>query len=93
MARKLDIETYNQKHDFTKTLTHKLLGYALGRSLQLSDQPLLERMQAELEKNDYKLSALLDLVATSPQFRNQRCKDFAPSKFVADSSPPTGEKR
>ncbi len=71
----------NRKTDFTRTLSHKFLGYALGRSLQLSDQPLLERMQTELEKNDFKLSVLFDLVASSPQFRTQRCKDFTPAKF------------
>jgi len=49
----------------------------------LSDQPLLDKMQAELEKNDYKLSVLFDLVATSPQFRTQRCKDFTPAKYSA----------
>jgi hypothetical protein len=45
---------------------------------------LLDRMQAELDKNDYKLSTLFELAATSPQFRNQRCKDFSLSKFQAE---------
>src|SRR5262249_30806427 len=44
----------HRKADFARTLCQKFLGYALGRSLQLSDQPLLEKMQAELEqKNDH----------------------------------------
>jgi len=73
-----------RKAEFSRTLCQKFLGYALGRSLQLSDQPLLEKMQTELEKNDYKLSVLFDLVATSPQFRTQRCKDFSPTKFQAE---------
>jgi hypothetical protein len=80
-----------RKSDFTKTLGHKLLGYALGRSLQLSDQPLLARMQDELAKNDFKLSALFEVVATSPQFRNVRCKDFTPTKFRVETS--SGGKR
>lgn len=67
--------------DFSRTLCRKFLGYALGRSLQLSDQPLLEKMQVELEGHEYHLSALFELVATSPQFRNQRCQDFTPSRF------------
>lgn len=71
----------HRRHEFTRTLCHKFLGYALGRSLQLSDQPLLEHMQAELARNDFKLSTLFELVATSPQFRTQRCKDFTPSSF------------
>ena len=77
----------HRKADFTQTLCQKFLGYALGRSLQLSDQPLLDKMQAELEKNDYKLSALFELVATSPQFRNQRCQDFTPARFKAELTP------
>jgi hypothetical protein len=72
-----------RKADFARTLSHKFLGYALGRSLQLSDQPLLDAMQAELQKTDYKLSALFELVATSPQFRTQRAKDFAPANYKA----------
>jgi hypothetical protein len=76
----------HRRHEFTRTLCHKFLGYALGRSLQLSDQPLLEQMQVGLEKNDQGLSTLFELVATSHQFRTQRCKDFTPSKFKVDAS-------
>ena len=81
----------NRRQDFTKTLCHKFLGYALGRSLQLSDQPLLDKMQATLDQHDYQLSTLFELVTSSPQFRNQRCKDFTPTKFQAEL-PPGGEK-
>jgi Protein of unknown function (DUF1592)/Protein of unknown function (DUF1588)/Protein of unknown function (DUF1585)/Protein of unknown function (DUF1595) len=81
----------HRKTEFTKTLCQKFLGYALGRSLQLSDQPLLDRMQVELGRNDDKLSVLFELVATSPQFRTQRCKDFSPAKFSA-STPAGGPK-
>lgn len=72
----------HRKQDFTRTLGQKFLGYALGRSLLLSDQPLLETMQTELESQNDRLSALFELVATSPQFRNQRCRDFTPSRFT-----------
>ncbi|QJX00180.1 DUF1592 domain-containing protein [Frigoriglobus tundricola] len=75
----------SRKADFNRTLAHKFLGYALGRSLQLSDQPLLEQMEAELAKDGSKLSAVFELVATSPQFRTQRCKDFSPTKFRTDT--------
>ncbi len=88
-----EFATYLAKHrqsEFTRTLCQKFLGYALGRSLQLSDQPLLEKMQTELEKNDNKLSVLFDLVATSPQFRTQRCADFTPAKYTA---PPPGDRK
>lgn len=73
-----------RKAEFTRTLCQKFLGYALGRSLQLSDQVLLERMESELAKNDYKLSVLFDVVVNSPQFRTQRCKDFNQTKFITE---------
>ena len=73
-----------------KTLCHKFLGYALGRSLQLSDQALLEQMQAELDTNDYRFPALFELVATSPQFRNQRAQGLTSTRL--GSRPiPTGD--
>jgi hypothetical protein len=77
----------HRKAEFAHTLCQKFLGYALGRSLQLSDQPLLEEMEAALAKDDYKLSTLFELVATSPQFRTQRCKDFSPAKFQTANTP------
>ena len=74
--------------DFTKTLGRKFLGYALGRSLQFSDQPLLDTMQAKLKENDYRFATLFETVVTSPQFRNQRCRDFSATAF---SNEKTGE--
>jgi hypothetical protein len=74
-----------RKQDFTRTLCHKFLGYALGRSLQLSDGPLLEKMRADLPAHGYRLRALFELVAASPQFRNQRCRNFTPSRFKPDT--------
>jgi hypothetical protein len=75
----------SRKNEFTKTLNQKLLGYALGRSLQLSDHSLLEKMQADLNTNEDKLGALFETVITSPQFLNQRCRDFSASQFVNET--------
>ena len=79
----------HRKHEFTKTLCRKFLGYALGRSLELSDMVLLEKMQSDLEKNDYRFMTLFETVVLSPQFRNQRGRDFAPALSKND---PPGEK-
>src|SRR5262249_53375044 len=79
----------NRQHEFARTLCRKFLGYALGRSLELSDLALLEKMQANLEKNDYRFMTLFETVIASPQFRNQRGRDFAPA--ILNSEPP-GEK-
>ena len=50
----------------------KLLGYALGRGTQLSDEPLLEEMEQTLKKNDYRFAAVLETVVRSRQFREIR---------------------
>ncbi len=74
-----EFSEYLAKHrrsDFTRTLNRKLLGYALGRSLQLSDLVLLEKMEATLQETDYRCVPLIETVVTSPVFRNQRCRDF-----------------
>jgi len=62
----------NREKDFLDNLTQKLLVYALGRSLLLSDEPLIERMNARLVGNGYRISALIDAIVTSPQFLNRR---------------------
>ena len=79
----------HRKNEFTKTLSRKFLGYALGRSLELSDQVLLEKMQSELEKNEYRFMTLFETVVASPQFRNQRGREYAPALLKND---PMGEK-
>jgi hypothetical protein len=69
---------YVQRHrhkDFVRTLCRKFLGYALGRSVLLSDEPLLQQMESALEQNEYRFSALFATVVSSPQFRNQRGRD------------------
>ena len=48
-----------RRDEFVKTLCRKLLGYALSRSLLLSDQPLLEKMETTLHENGYKLGEVL----------------------------------
>ncbi len=67
----------NRKRDFVRTLCRKFLGYALGRSVMLSDSILLEQMEDALQRNDYRFSVLFETVVTSPQFRNQRGRDFS----------------
>jgi hypothetical protein len=69
------IKTHREK-DFVNTLCRKLLAYALGRSLQLSDEPLLERMTAEFTAKEHRFAVLIESIAGSPQFLNQRNPEF-----------------
>lgn len=66
----------HRRQDFVKTLCRRFLGYALGRSVVLSDQPLLMEMESALQKNDYRFSVLFELLVRSPQFRQQRGAGF-----------------
>ena len=66
----------DRREEFLQTLCRKFLGYALGRSVQLSDEPLLAEMKSRLAANDYRFSALFEVVVRSPQFRQQRGRDF-----------------
>ncbi|MCA9136230.1 MAG: DUF1592 domain-containing protein [Planctomycetales bacterium] len=62
----------HRRDDFVRTMCRKFLGYALGRSVLLSDQPLLDEMKDNLQKNDFRFSVLFETVVRSPQFRNRR---------------------
>jgi hypothetical protein len=64
-----------RRDHFMRQFCRKLLGYALGRGIQLSDEPLLARMQQTLKKNDHRFSALLEAVVQSRQFRDIRGRD------------------
>jgi hypothetical protein len=62
---------------FVRQFCKKLLGYSLGRSVQLSDEPLLAEMQAELKAKDYNVHSALDLIIQSRQFREIRGRETA----------------
>jgi hypothetical protein len=53
----------------------KLLGYSLGRSVILSDRPLLAEMQTQLRKNDYRFTAAVETIVRSKQFLDIRGHD------------------
>ncbi|MFN3648960.1 MAG: DUF1592 domain-containing protein [Armatimonadota bacterium] len=50
----------------------KLLGYSLGRAVQLSDEPLLTEMERKLAANGYRFSTAAELIVQSRQFRYKR---------------------
>ena len=62
---------------FVRQFCKKLLGYALGRSVQLSDEPLLTQMQTDLKSNDYKVLVALESIIHSRQFREIRGRETA----------------
>ena len=71
----LDYIREHRQKDFTGNLSRKLLAFALGRSLQLSDEPLIEQMQTKLTVEGYRFTPLVKMIVTSPQFLNKRRTD------------------
>ena len=63
---------YRREDDVIGNFSRKLLAYALGRSLMLSDEPLIEQMRTQLLANGYHFSSLIETIVTSPQFLNKR---------------------
>jgi hypothetical protein len=65
-----------KKDVIVRLFCRRLLGYALGRSVTLSDQALIDEMVAELERNDGRVSAAVQAVVRSRQFRMVRGSDY-----------------
>ena len=63
--------------DVVRQFCRKLLGYALGREVQLSDEPLLAEMRRRLVANDYRFSVAVEAVVTSRQFLDVRSQGIA----------------
>jgi hypothetical protein len=61
-----------RREAFIRQFCRKLLGYALGRGIQLSDEPLLSEMQEQLETKNYRFTAALETIIRSRQFREIR---------------------
>ena len=66
-----------RRDQFVRVFCRKLLGYALGRGVLLSDQPLLDEMAARLAAADYKISVAIEAIVTSPQFLSIRGREAA----------------
>jgi hypothetical protein len=71
------LRAYLREHrqdEFLDNLCRKLLAYGLGRTLLLSDDPAIDTMRAHLKVNDYRFSALVESIVTSPQFLTKRAQ-------------------
>jgi hypothetical protein len=62
----------HRQPEFLNNLSRKLLTYALDRSLQLSDEALVDTMQTNLAAQGDHFDTLVETIVLSPQFRNKR---------------------
>ncbi len=65
----------HRENDFVKGFTGKLLAYALGRSLALSDEPLIGEIGRELADDGYRFETVIERIVTSRQFLNKRGRE------------------
>jgi mono/diheme cytochrome c family protein len=69
------IQEYIRQHrqdGYLDNLSRKLLSFALGRSLLISDEPLIDSMRVQLKAKKYRFSSLVENIVMSPQFLNVR---------------------
>jgi hypothetical protein len=57
-----------QPEQFPRTVTEKLLAYALGRRLEYSDQPAVRKIVRDAAASDYRWSSLILGITKSPAF-------------------------
>jgi hypothetical protein len=68
----------HRQDQFINNICRKLLTYGLNRTLQLSDEALIDTMQTNLAAQGYGFDSLVETIVMSPQFRNKRIQ--APEK-------------
>jgi len=66
-----------RRDTFERQFCRKLLGYALGRGVQLSDQPLLDEMLKRLAANEHRVGTVVELIVRSRQFREIRGREVS----------------
>ncbi len=67
-----DYFLHQRRDAFVRQFCRKLLGYALGRGVILSDQPLLEKIEERLAANGWRVSIAIEEIVNSRQFREIR---------------------
>lgn len=79
-----------REKDFVDNFSRKLVAYALGRTLLMSDDPLIAEMKAKLTANEHRVGPLIETIVTSLQFRMKRSPAAAgasqPAKLAQASS-------
>ncbi|MEP6535563.1 MAG: DUF1592 domain-containing protein [Bryobacteraceae bacterium] len=62
---------------FVRQFCRKLLGYGLGRAVQLSDEPVLDQMQKQILAANSQVGSVIEMIVGSRQFREIRGRDAA----------------
>ncbi len=68
----LRAELLNHPEDFVRTVTEKLMAYALARRLEYYDQPTVRRIVLEAASDEYRWSSIILGIVKSPAFLMRR---------------------
>jgi hypothetical protein len=67
-----------RRDDVVRQFCRKLLMYALGRPLLISDKPLVDTLVRDLGSNDHRVGVAIDTIVRSPHFRQVRGREYEP---------------
>jgi len=58
----------SHKEDFVRTLTGKLMAYAVGRGIEYTDLPAIRKIARDAAQSDYRWSSIVLGIVNSPSF-------------------------
>jgi mono/diheme cytochrome c family protein len=59
----------SRREVFIQTMTEKLMGYSLGRSVDYYDMPTIRKILSDAKANDYRFSSIVQGIVSSPAFQ------------------------
>ena len=69
-----------RQNDYLDNLSRKLLSYSLSRTLQFSDEPLVEKMESRMAADGFRFDSLIETIVTSRQFLDKRTREYTQKK-------------
>jgi hypothetical protein len=77
------------KEDFVRTFTEKLLAYAIGRGVELSDMAAIRRIARDAAPQDDRWSAIIWGIVNSAPFNMGVAAEPKPASLARSSAPTT----
>ena len=73
----------DNRYLFTQTLTEKLMTYALGRSIEPADMPVIRQILRRAEENDHRFSSIVWGIVDSPAFQMRTAGEVGDAPVTA----------
>jgi hypothetical protein len=62
----------SHREDFVRTVSEKLLTYAIGRSVEFYDMPAIRKIERDAAAADYRWSSMISAIVKSAPFQMRR---------------------